>query len=39
MDYMIPQLLNEKAGEIKRKDFCVDEFNTNQLQTFDMQHL
>merc|ERR1719335_510183 len=23
----------EKADEIKQKDFCVDEFNTNQLQT------
>ena len=23
----------EKADEIKHKDFCVDEFNTNQLQT------
>jgi len=27
------QLLVEKADEIKHKDFCVDEFNTNQLQT------
>ena len=30
---MIAQLLKEKADEIKHKDFCVDEFNTNQLQT------
>lgn len=27
------QLLQEKADEIKHKDFCVEEFNTNQLQT------
>merc|ERR1711956_30073 len=25
--------MKEKADEIKHKDFCVDEFNTNQLQT------
>ena len=30
---MVAQLLKEKADEIKHKDFCVDEFNTNQLQT------
>ena len=30
---MIAQLLEEKKDEIKHKDFCVDEFNTNQLQT------
>ena len=30
---MIAQLLAEKADEIKHKDFCVDEFNKNQLQT------
>jgi hypothetical protein len=30
---MIAQLLREKADEIKHKDFCVDELNTNQLQT------
>merc|ERR1719218_408974 len=30
---MIAQLLKEKEDEIKHKDFCVDEFNTNQLQT------
>merc|ERR1712187_534254 len=29
----IAQLLAEKADEIKHKDFCVDELNTNQLQT------
>jgi len=33
IDDMIAQLIKEKADEIKHKDFCVDEFNTNQLQT------
>merc|ERR1712190_184603 len=33
IDEMIAQLLKEKADEIKHKDFCTDEFNTNQLQT------
>merc|ERR1719458_1864701 len=33
IDDMITQLMKEKADEIKHKDFCVDEFNTNQLQT------
>merc|ERR1712039_16423 len=33
IDDMIAQLLREKADEIKHKDFCTDEFNTNQLQT------
>jgi len=33
IDDMIAQLLVEKADEIKHKDFCVDEFNKNQLQT------
>ena len=33
IDDMVAQLLQEKADEIKHKDFCVDEFNTNQLQT------
>merc|ERR1711972_1101964 len=33
IDDMIAQLLKEKNDEIKHKDFCVDEFNTNQLQT------
>merc|ERR1712039_626720 len=32
IDDMIAQLLKEKEDEIKHKDFCVDEFNTNQLQ-------
>merc|ERR1719159_1840187 len=30
---MIAQLLKEKEDEIKHKDFCVEEFNSNQLQT------
>jgi chromosome segregation ATPase len=33
IDDMVSQLLKEKADEIKHKDFCVDEFNTNELQT------
>merc|ERR1719412_3568683 len=33
IDDMIAQLMKEKADEIKHKDFCTDEFNTNQLQT------
>jgi len=33
MDDMIAELLKEKADEIKHKDFCTDEFNTNELQT------
>merc|ERR1719191_342993 len=30
---MVSQLLKEKEDEIKHKDFCVEEFNTNELQT------
>merc|ERR1711972_1028854 len=33
IDDMIAQLLKEKADEIKHKDFCTDELNTNQMQT------
>jgi len=33
IDDMIAQLLQEKADEIKHKDFCSEEFNQNQLQT------
>jgi DNA repair exonuclease SbcCD ATPase subunit len=33
IDDMIAQLTEEKAAEIKHKDFCTDEFNENQLQT------
>ena len=32
-DNMIAQLLVVKVDEIKHQGFCVDEFNTNQLQT------
>merc|ERR1712178_8606 len=30
---MVAQLLKEKEDEIKHKDFCVEEFNTNELQS------
>merc|ERR1719253_21930 len=30
---MVSALLKEKEDEIKHKDFCVEEFNTNELQT------
>jgi DNA repair exonuclease SbcCD ATPase subunit len=33
IDDMIAQLLVEKADEIKHKDFCVEEFNKNELET------
>jgi len=33
IDDMIAQHGKDKAAEIKHKDFCVDEFNTNQLKT------
>lgn len=33
IDDMVSALLKEKEDEIKHKDFCVEEFNTNQLQT------
>merc|ERR1740130_1284273 len=33
IDDMISALLKEKEDEIKHKDFCTDEFNTNELQT------
>merc|ERR1719504_512708 len=33
IDDMVAQLLKEKEDEIKHKDFCVDEFNTNEMQT------
>merc|ERR1712178_540402 len=33
IDDMVSALLKEKEDEIKHKDFCVDEFNTNELQT------
>jgi len=37
IDDLIAEMLQEKADEIKQKDFCVDEFNTNQLQTEDKE--
>jgi chromosome segregation ATPase len=33
VDDMIQQLLAEKADEIKHRDFCIEEFNTNAQQT------
>jgi hypothetical protein len=33
IDDMVVQLLKEKEDEIKHKDFCTDEFNSNELQT------
>merc|ERR1711912_58476 len=33
IDDMVSQLLKEKEDEIKHKDFCVEAFNTNELQT------
>merc|ERR1712227_529083 len=32
IDDMVAQLLKEKEDEIKHKVFCVDEFNTNEMQ-------
>merc|ERR1711974_204188 len=33
IDDMVAQLLKEKEDEIKHKDFCVEEFNSNELET------
>merc|ERR1740138_1011530 len=33
IDDMVAQLLKEKEDEIKHKDFCTGEFNSNELQT------
>mmetsp|Transcript_78737 Transcript_78737/g.172609 ORF Transcript_78737/g.172609 Transcript_78737/m.172609 type:complete len:698 (-) Transcript_78737:242-2335(-) len=33
IDDMVTQLLKEQEDEVKHKDFCTGEFNTNQLQT------
>merc|ERR1719271_1152705 len=30
---MVDKLIKEKEDEIKHKDFCVEEFNTNELET------
>jgi len=38
IDDMITQLLAEKQDEIKHKDFCVEEFNQNQVQTEQKEH-
>jgi len=38
IDDLIGQLLKEKADEIRHKDFCVEEFNTNKLQTEKKDH-
>lgn len=35
MDDMVFALKNEQADEVKQKDFCVEEFRKNQLQTED----
>eukprot|EP00419_Tripos_fusus_P021876 CAMPEP_0172719882 /NCGR_PEP_ID=MMETSP1074-20121228/75756_1 /TAXON_ID=2916 /ORGANISM="Ceratium fusus, Strain PA161109" /LENGTH=703 /DNA_ID=CAMNT_0013545281 /DNA_START=62 /DNA_END=2173 /DNA_ORIENTATION=- len=35
IDNMIAQLLKEQANEVKHKDFCVEEFSSNKLQTQD----
>jgi hypothetical protein len=33
IDDMVAELAKQQEDEVKHKDFCVDEFNTNQLQT------
>merc|ERR1719201_1064724 len=33
IDDMVAELVKEQADEVKHKDFCVEELNTNQLQT------
>ena len=33
IDDILAQLMVEKNDEIKHKGFCVEEFNTNQVQT------
>merc|ERR1719326_585974 len=33
IDKMIADILTQKDEEVKHKDFCIDELNTNQLQT------
>ncbi|CAL1158520.1 unnamed protein product [Cladocopium goreaui] len=35
MDDMVFALKKEQADEVKQKDFCVEEFRKNQLQTED----
>jgi len=33
IDDMVAELAKQQADEVKHKDFCTEEFNTNQLQT------
>merc|ERR550514_2646418 len=33
IDDMIAELVKEQADEVKHKDFCIEELNTNQMQT------
>jgi len=33
IDEMVTELREQQANEVKHKDFCTEEFNTNQLQT------
>merc|ERR1719191_1161837 len=33
IDDMITQLMQQKSDEIAHKEFCVDDFNKNELQT------
>ena len=33
IDDMVAELAKQQEDEVKHKDFCTDEFNTNQLQT------
>ena len=37
IDDIVEQLLKEKEDAIKHKDFCIDGFNTSQLQTEKME--
>merc|ERR1719158_2062737 len=37
IDDMVAQLLKEKEEEIKHKDFCIAELNSNQYQTEDKE--
>mmetsp|Transcript_135266 Transcript_135266/g.239307 ORF Transcript_135266/g.239307 Transcript_135266/m.239307 type:complete len:686 (-) Transcript_135266:47-2104(-) len=37
IDDMVAELLKQKASEIKKKDFCTDEFDTTELSTEDKE--
>lgn len=39
IDKMVAELLKEKDDEIKQKDWCVGEFNTNDAQTQEKEHM